>query len=194
MTASSFWAPSNSTAVCCSLLGCRNEAKLLCPPRRKSPSCSLMVSPSYPKSSLNICKFTVHILLKPGLENFEHYFVEEEGLNLVMCSHSLNFLAYICILLFNKKHNFLYPIQIRIQIPVLALRVSIEEDDMVNYNLGLGRLWPGNKGHTMFNLKLIHHLFPSPSPSPSHCIQYQAAILSSKFSGSKQICPQIPSS
>ena len=25
------------------------------------------------KSSLNICKF-IHVLLKPGLENFEHYF------------------------------------------------------------------------------------------------------------------------
>ena len=28
----------------------------------------------FPKTSLNIRKFTVHILLKPGLENFEHYF------------------------------------------------------------------------------------------------------------------------
>ena len=26
------------------------------------------------KSSLNISKFSVHVLLKPGLENFEHYF------------------------------------------------------------------------------------------------------------------------
>ena len=26
------------------------------------------------KTSLNIRKFMVHILLKPGLENFEHYF------------------------------------------------------------------------------------------------------------------------
>ena len=26
------------------------------------------------KSSLNVWKFSVHILLKPGLENFEHYF------------------------------------------------------------------------------------------------------------------------
>ena len=26
------------------------------------------------KSSLNIWKFMVHLLLKPGLENFEHYF------------------------------------------------------------------------------------------------------------------------
>ena len=29
---------------------------------------------AFPKTSLNIWKFTVHILLKPGLENFEHYF------------------------------------------------------------------------------------------------------------------------
>ena len=31
-------------------------------------------SSSFSKSSLNIWKFTVHVLLKPGLENFEHYF------------------------------------------------------------------------------------------------------------------------
>jgi len=29
-------------------------------------------SSTFSKSSLNIWKFTVHILLKPGLENFEH--------------------------------------------------------------------------------------------------------------------------
>ena len=32
-------------------------------------------SSAFPKYSLNIWKFTVHILLKPGLENFEHYFI-----------------------------------------------------------------------------------------------------------------------
>ena len=31
-------------------------------------------SSTFSKSSLNISKFTVHVLLKPGLENFEHYF------------------------------------------------------------------------------------------------------------------------
>ena len=31
-------------------------------------------SSAFSKSSLNIWKFTVHILLKPGLENFEYYF------------------------------------------------------------------------------------------------------------------------
>ena len=30
-------------------------------------------SSAFSKSSLNIWKFTVHLLLKPGLENFEHY-------------------------------------------------------------------------------------------------------------------------
>ena len=31
-------------------------------------------SSAFSKSSLKIWKFTVHILLKPGLENFERYF------------------------------------------------------------------------------------------------------------------------
>ena len=31
-------------------------------------------SSAFSKTSLNIWKFTVHILLKPGLENFKHYF------------------------------------------------------------------------------------------------------------------------
>ena len=32
-------------------------------------------SSAFSKTSLNIWKFTVHVLLKPDLENFEHYFV-----------------------------------------------------------------------------------------------------------------------
>ena len=31
-------------------------------------------STAFSKTSLNIWKFMLHILLKPGLENFEHYF------------------------------------------------------------------------------------------------------------------------
>ena len=31
-------------------------------------------SSAFSKSSLNIWKFSVHVLLKPGLENFEYYF------------------------------------------------------------------------------------------------------------------------
>ena len=32
-------------------------------------------SSAFSKTSLNIWKFTVHVLLKPGLENFKHYFL-----------------------------------------------------------------------------------------------------------------------
>ena len=31
-------------------------------------------SSAFSKTTLNIWNFTVHLLLKPGLENFEHYF------------------------------------------------------------------------------------------------------------------------
>ena len=34
----------------------------------------ISVSSAFSKTSLNICRFNVHVLLNPGLENFEHYF------------------------------------------------------------------------------------------------------------------------
>ena len=34
-------------------------------------------SSAFSKSTLNICKFLPHVLLKPSLENFEHYFASE---------------------------------------------------------------------------------------------------------------------
>ena len=34
-------------------------------------------SSAFSKTSLNIWKFMVDVLLKPGLENFEHYFASE---------------------------------------------------------------------------------------------------------------------
>ena len=33
-------------------------------------------SSAFSKTSLNIRNFTVHVLLNPGLENFEHYFTK----------------------------------------------------------------------------------------------------------------------
>ena len=45
-------------------------------------------SSAFSKSSLNIWKVSVHILLKPGLENFEHYLVSmwDEGNCAIVCS------------------------------------------------------------------------------------------------------------
>ena len=41
-------------------------------------------SSAFSKSSLNIWKFMVHVLLKPSLENFEHYFA---SMLLLLLSH-----------------------------------------------------------------------------------------------------------
>ena len=35
---------------------------------------SISGSSAFSKSGLNVWKFSVHVLLKPSLENFEHYF------------------------------------------------------------------------------------------------------------------------
>ena len=47
-------------------------------------------SSAFSKSSLNIWKFMVHILLKPNLENFEHYFADMwDEYNCAVVVHSL---------------------------------------------------------------------------------------------------------
>ena len=39
-------------------------------------------SSAFSNTSLNIWKFMVHILLKPGLENFEHYFTRASPMSI----------------------------------------------------------------------------------------------------------------
>ena len=41
-------------------------------------------SSAFSKTSLNIWKFTVQVLLKPGLENFEHYFTTVFEMNAIV--------------------------------------------------------------------------------------------------------------
>ena len=45
---------------------------------------------AFSKSSMNIWKFTVHVVLKPSLENFEHYFASMwDECNCAVVEHSL---------------------------------------------------------------------------------------------------------
>ena len=45
----------------------------------------ILGSTAFSKSSLNIWKFSAHLLLKPSLENFEHYFASMcDGCNCVV--------------------------------------------------------------------------------------------------------------
>ena len=61
---------------------------------------------TFSKSSLNIWKFTVHILLKPGLENFEHYFTniwDEWNCEIVWALFGIAFL-------WDWKENWTFPV------------------------------------------------------------------------------------
>ena len=63
-------------------------------------------SSAFSKSSLNIWKFTVHILLNPGLENFEHYFtsVWDE------CNCVVVWALFGIALLWDWNENWLFPV------------------------------------------------------------------------------------
>ena len=58
------------------------------------------------KSSLNIWKFMVHIPLKPGLENFEHYFVSVWD----ECSCAVVWTFFGIAFLWNWNENWPFPV------------------------------------------------------------------------------------
>ena len=66
---------------------------------------SISGSSAFSKTSLNIRKFTVHTLLKPGLENFEHYFTSmwDECKCAVVCFSSLLYMS-VCV----YKHLYVF--------------------------------------------------------------------------------------
>ena len=64
------------------------------------------VSSVFSKSSLNIWKFSVHILLKPGLENFEHNF----GSKWNECNCAVAWTFFIIALLCNWNENWPFPV------------------------------------------------------------------------------------
>ena len=63
-------------------------------------------SSAFSKSSSNIWKFMVHILLKPGLENFEHYFASVwDECNCVVVGTFFGF-TFLC----DQNENWLFPV------------------------------------------------------------------------------------
>ena len=62
-------------------------------------------SSAFSKTSLNIWKFTIHVLFNPGLENFEHYFVRlwDE------CNCAIVWTFFGIALLWNWNENWRFP-------------------------------------------------------------------------------------
>ena len=63
-------------------------------------------SSAFSKFSLNIWKFTVHILLKPGLENFEHYFTSMWN----ECNYAVVWTLFGIALLRDWNENWPFPV------------------------------------------------------------------------------------
>ena len=61
---------------------------------------------AFSKSSLNIWKFLVHILLKPGLKNFEHYFTSMWD----ECSSAIDWAFFGIASLWNWNENWTFPV------------------------------------------------------------------------------------
>ena len=63
-------------------------------------------STAFSKSSFNIWKFTAHILLKPGLENFEHYFASLWA----ECNCAVVWTFFGIVFLRNRNKNWSFPV------------------------------------------------------------------------------------
>ena len=63
-------------------------------------------SSAFSKSSLNIWKFMVHVLLKPGLENFEHYFASMWD----ECNCAVLWIFFGIAFLWNLNENWPFPV------------------------------------------------------------------------------------
>ena len=63
-------------------------------------------SSAFYKSSWNICKFTIHVLLKPGLENLEHYFASmwDQYNHAVVCTF------FVIAFLWDWNENWPFPV------------------------------------------------------------------------------------
>ena len=78
-------------------------------------------SSAYSNTSLNIWKFMVHVLLKPGLEKFEHYFTsvwDEWNCAVVW--------AFFCIaFLWNWNENWPFPVYVHFMTQIVSFQSDI---------------------------------------------------------------------
>ena len=72
------------------------------------PECGNLFSGSadFSKTSLGIWKFTVQVLLKPGLENFEHYFISMWD----ECNWAAVWAFFAIAFLWNWNENWSFPV------------------------------------------------------------------------------------
>ena len=89
----------------------------------------ISASSAFSKTSFNIWKFTVHVLLKPGLENFKHYFTSMWD----ECNFVVVWAFFGIAFLWDWNENWLFP--------VLWQSVSFKLLYEIKYKCFEGNIW-----------------------------------------------------
>ena len=124
-------------------------------------------SSAFSKTSLNIWKFTVHVFLKPGLENFEHYFTSmwyEHNCVIVWAFFGI---AILC----NWNENWPFPVSGHCLVFQICWHIEFS-----SFTASIFRIWNSSTG------------IPSP-PLALFVVMFHKAHLTlhSKMSGSRQV-------
>ena len=108
-------------------------------------------SAAFSKTSLNIWKFTVHVLLKPGLENFEHYFASmwDECNCVVVCAF------FGIAFLWDWNEDWPFPVLW----PLLSLQIWWHIE-CSTFMASLFRIWNSSAGITAPSLALLVVMLP----------------------------------
>ena len=106
---------------------------------------------TFSKSNLNIWKFMVHELLKPGLENFEHYFasVWDE------CNCTIDWTFFVIAFLWDWNENWPFPVQW----PLLSFPNFLHIESST-FTASSFRIWKSSTGFPSPPLGLFVEMLP----------------------------------
>ena len=108
-------------------------------------------SSAFSKSSLNIWKFTVHVLLKPGLENFEHYLasVWDE------CNCAVAWTFFVIAFLWDWNENWPFPFLWSLQSCPICWHIECS-----TFTASSFRIWNSSTGIPSPSLALFVMMLP----------------------------------
>ena len=136
-------------------------------------------SSAFSKSSLNIWKFSVHVLLKPSLENFEHYFASMWN----ECSCAIVWTFFGIVFLWNWNENWPFPVLWSL---LFSKFTGILSEALSQHHLlgsEIAQLEVGSQG-----IRKVTGKFPSPSLALSIVMLSKAHLTSdSRMSGSRWV-------